>query len=306
MWGPFKKAKLRDYPKFKTDLQFRDFETMDISEARLHFDWFVSQSPVRLRCLFAALETLGSRVQDYDFSMNSLLALWRSVAPSFTATGIAKNERPKFDKDVPPTLRRAIAGNDLSLESKSLAVDIGFYIAEVFIRESPSTKWELWLSPEGPRFQPVLVGFRLPLVPYHLVLGSARKHLKAPKDDLLIKPCQVWLKDLEEGEGRAICSACEPSRSPTLSSFFGDFEALELSSGATWNYRLWLDESAEAFLGSTIFGSLAARFAGIPGVYRVVHADREVFLFKADFELEPLRELLWKEFIRAVEDRKRG
>ena len=87
---------------------------------------------------------------------------------------------------------------------------------------------------------------------------------------------------------------------PKIDDFFGTAEPTGSAHDPGWDYRLWVDESAELYLGTGQFDSLQPRFASTPGVDAVAHMDREVFLLRSKLDAARLRELLWPRFVEAA------
>jgi hypothetical protein len=86
---------------------------------------------------------------------------------------------------------------------------------------------------------------------------------------------------------------------PKIDDFFGEVEPTD---DPGWDYRLWVEEWAELYLGTEPFTSLARRFASTPGVTEVEHLDREVFIIKSSLDAVQLRELLWPHFVVAAQE----
>jgi len=89
---------------------------------------------------------------------------------------------------------------------------------------------------------------------------------------------------------------------PKIDDFFGEVEPTGSPHDPGWDYRLWVEEWAEAYLGAEPFASLERRFASTPGVTEVAHMDREEFLIKSRLDAEQLRELLWPHFVAAAQE----
>ncbi len=85
---------------------------------------------------------------------------------------------------------------------------------------------------------------------------------------------------------------------PKIDDFFGEVSP---ATEDGWNYQLWLEEWAELYLGGEEFASLEKRFASTPGVSRVAHMDREVFLIETE-QLTPaqIRQAFWQHFLQAA------
>ena len=87
---------------------------------------------------------------------------------------------------------------------------------------------------------------------------------------------------------------------PRIDDFFGEVEPVDPKHEAGWDYRLWVEEWAEAYLGTEAFASLERRFKLVPGVATVAHIDREEFLIRSGLNAKQLRDALWKQFVEAA------
>lgn len=160
-----------DYPLPEPPFPVREFQEMTAGEARRHFDWFVAQAPARLELLKRAIAATNGPVDQLDYSRASLVPLWTWVVPR---------------------LGTADAG-DMTVGSKCLVVDVGYYLAEVIIRCAADVHWMLWTDPRGPLNQPVLTGFQVPLVPIDLVSACAWGAIRGKKQASYLKDSyDVW------------------------------------------------------------------------------------------------------------------
>jgi hypothetical protein len=80
-----------------------------------------------------------------------------------------------------------------------------------------------------------------------------------------------------------------------------DFAVDEYLPNIDWPYQLFITEGAESYFGTDVFKSLEARFASIPGIDRVHHEDREVFIIKTGLPRDKLAEALWSHILSASE-----
>ncbi len=85
-------------------------------------------------------------------------------------------------------------------------------------------------------------------------------------------------KSPEWADYAAYCTEHERGLRPKIHDFFGEVGPTGSPNDPGWDYRLWLEEWAEPYLGTEPFASLERRFASTPGVTEVAHMDREVFL----------------------------
>lgn len=157
-------------------LQFRE---MPKAELKVYFDWFMSQIPVRLPILEAAVKaTPGFENWSADFTPESLKALGNWFATQVETRPYTEEELTALKQGVPSWV--PIDDYQLTNKTFSLAVDIAMYWSEVFKRNFPSLRWDQILK--GKRDinygQPVLVGFGIvPLNPVRVMIVLAHQFI---------------------------------------------------------------------------------------------------------------------------------
>ena len=110
----------------------------------------------------------------FDYTRESLVPLWVWAIDQFGVRGLTEEERKQYRETTPEWLRKVRAEpRELTSLTKTLIVDIGFYLADVYRRKHPQIDWALWTKKAGPCNQPFLNGFKIPLVPKDLVSGCA-------------------------------------------------------------------------------------------------------------------------------------
>jgi len=111
---------------------------------------------------------------------------------------MTEEEKNEFYETIPAAAKQVKF--DLRVQTtatKCYALDMGFYVAEVYMQHYPQVHWMLWKGKDMAFNKPVLAGFKLPLVPSDFVGGCAGKKLKGNDDsDVLLKLYRVWEKDL--------------------------------------------------------------------------------------------------------------
>jgi hypothetical protein len=75
---------------------------------------------------------------------------------------------------------------------------------------------------------------------------------------------------------------------------------VEATDEGSWTYIVEIFDGAEYYLGTKIFNSLEKRFSRVPGIKKVKHEDRDMFLVRSKgLSQEQLRKALWEEFLKA-------
>lgn len=170
---------------------------MNEREAVEHYEWFIAQSAPRRVLLLDAVRAIGGKVDECDYTPESLVPLWTSMTPFFEKRKMTNEEKAVFYDEIPAAGRRLKF--DLRVQTTSTlcyALDIGFYVAEVYMRHYPQVHWILWKGKDRGFNKAALSGFKLPLIPMDLVSASVGRHLRDPKDTLLLDRYRVWEKDL--------------------------------------------------------------------------------------------------------------
>ncbi len=187
------------YPAIVPPFRIKAPEAMSLEEARQHFQWFVSQSGARRALLLAAVRATGGEAHRLDYSPQSLIALWQWAKPQASSEAIPPEQLEAFWDSRPEWVRKAgVRPGELTPETQCLAIDIGYYFGEIFIRRCPRVQWALWTERKGPYNKPYLTGFGPPLVPFEPVTACmwAAVKGKSSSDDLYNK-WLAWSEDLE-------------------------------------------------------------------------------------------------------------
>lgn len=163
-------------------LQFRE---MSKQELRAYFKWFQGAMPERIEELASAVKSSpGYEDWKADFSPNSLNAIGEWFATQIEVRPRTHEEIDEFNAKVPYPIEQP--DTELTNRTFSLAMDIGMYLSQVFLRNHPTLKWDQPLG--GKRHidygQPVLVPFyggKVPLNPVGMVVGLAYGLLKGTR-----------------------------------------------------------------------------------------------------------------------------
>lgn len=159
------------------------------SEGRSYFTWFLSEVPQRLAQL---ANVVSSSTPDLAgvlrLSPESLVPLGTWFCSVVTACTKGEDQVTRELSAMSERARRmGVEDWALTTESLSIAVDLGIYLGEVFIKQDPRLRWELCTRPKRDVSynQPVLEGGKMRLDPIQLVVvlayGIARGN-RGPND----------------------------------------------------------------------------------------------------------------------------
>ena len=178
-----------------------DFKNMAKAERRGYCAWFLSQIPIRVPILEAAVrETTGFNTWRADRTRDSLVDLG-----SWFATQVEYRPRTQEEIDAKVTglgFPIPIPDQELTNRTFSLAVDLGMYLAQVLQNNRPSLRWEAMIKTSKRCVdygQPTLVGFKGEVsmncvrIMVSLAYGVAKKNRPG---DRLVELYGVWSSDV--------------------------------------------------------------------------------------------------------------
>lgn len=215
-----------------------------------------------------------------DASVESLRPLWEWLAGR-----LRTKRRWATRRNDPSWVAEGHPADALDAESVALLDGLMSYLRDVFHAET-GFDWELEASdPSSVTYLHfVLDGGRF--VPLNVVNAALRRWSELGEGD---EQLMYWV-----GATVANTKAAAHSESQPLD------VAADPSEVDGFHWHVWVDELAESVLGTEAYESLEGRMAAIPGVERVVHEDREVFLVEApsidrDALVEAVRALIAQE-----------
>ncbi|GIP45168.1 hypothetical protein J45TS6_36270 [Paenibacillus sp. J45TS6] len=133
-----------DYPLMHPPFEIKDFKEMTRKEARVHFNWYVNEIPIRIELLKKAYEfTSNGSETDLDYSPESLIPLWEWFVNDIAeVVNLSKEEIEKKLSETPEWIHSYIKRNKLSVSSQGVALDIGLYLAETLKKNIDSLYWD--------------------------------------------------------------------------------------------------------------------------------------------------------------------
>ena len=153
-------------------LKFREMSKLELKD---YFAWFQSVLPQRLEELTRAIQrTPGFETWQADLTPASL-----ELLGSWFVT--QAETRPRTQDEIQEIESRSsfpieIPGEDLTNRTFSLAMDVGMYLSQVFLKSHSSVRWDQIFSnkKEVDYGQPVLVGFgAVPFNPVRMLVTLA-------------------------------------------------------------------------------------------------------------------------------------
>lgn len=117
------------------------FREMSKKELRDYFHWFIESMPDRIRELTAAVQqTPGFEAWQADKTPFSLDMLGEWLAGQV-------EERPRTLEEIQEIKSRSsfpidISEKELTNKTFSLAMDVGMYVSQVFLKNHPSLRWD--------------------------------------------------------------------------------------------------------------------------------------------------------------------
>jgi hypothetical protein len=123
-----------------------DFKDMGKREAKKHFNWYISQVPIRIDILKQAYDfTRGITSIDLDNSPESLIKLWEWFIPQICVVAKTDDEI----KSIPKEFISFVNSNKISFETLALAQDISIYFAYTFIYNYSQLSWGMHFKPKS-------------------------------------------------------------------------------------------------------------------------------------------------------------
>ena len=178
-----------------------DFQSKTKEELKLYAKWFEENKESRLQELIKAVKTTkGYENWEADYSPESLKMLGKWFEENVETEKLSEEEYKEKRAAVPDYIE--IQDWDITIKTRSLAVDIGIYFGEVFIKNHKGLKWEQYLTRSKYHMDKghmVIKGFgKIRLnsiwVIYVLASGLAKKTKKGTR---LYELYNVWEQYLE-------------------------------------------------------------------------------------------------------------
>lgn len=177
------------------------FKEMDKKELKDYSKWFHEVRPTRIQELTRAIKhTHGFEQWEPDVSPESLndLGAWFASKVSTRERSLAEIE--EIESRLPYPIE--IEGVELTNMTFSLAIDVGMYLSEVFLRNYPTIRWDQQFGSKNfvDYGQPVLVGFGVvPFNPVRVAITLAYGIAKGQSNSSRLREIyNIWAEKVSE------------------------------------------------------------------------------------------------------------
>ena len=175
------------------------FPSMTKQQLKEFFVWFQDVIPERLDVLIKAVhETPGFESWDPDFSPESLDGLGNWFAGEVETRQRSADEMAAIESTLKFPIE--ISTDELTLRTFSIALDIGIYLSQVFMKNYPNLEWfvDLRNKRHADYGRPALKGFRVcQFNPVRVAIVIAYGLADKSKDGSRLRDLyEVWRKDV--------------------------------------------------------------------------------------------------------------
>lgn len=228
------------------------------ADAEAFFERYVATAPARLEWFTEQILALTGEAP--RSSLDDLPRLATCV------TDVAGEER---DVDPPEWYQPELAQAGWSPFGAAMADGLFYLLAEIY-RSELGASWVLNTDRGHLYFHQPVMSVRLAVPPWVRIatLEMVRRGMESPNRlaEVMSVAIEAAREELHQGDQPA-----DPIR-VSVDPLLGHPE---------FTHQIWIDEDAESRLGQDLFNGLWKRFESIPGVEKVIHEDREIFLARA-------------------------
>lgn len=188
-----------EYKFMEPPLEVLTFKAMTKNESLRHYEWYISEIPIRMEQLRNAYAfTSGKNCLGLDYSKESLVKLWgwyldnvEIVEKDHSELQIEFNQNPDWVKGY-------IQSKKIELGWLSVAMDIGIYFSESLVRANQNLKWGVVTTPKTLVYvnKPVVKGFRANIcLDSSIVLSTMTKKVidGVSTEESLAELFDIWL-----------------------------------------------------------------------------------------------------------------
>lgn len=164
-------------------------DEMTIEEGRQHFEWYTGISEERSDYL---LEFSSDHcMKSLQFSPESLVDLWDALSWGIKGRKIKPNKSHLSQMEIEMGLDKPYIMPDGF--TCILAFDLGHIYYRIFKKYYPHLSWSIGLKKDGQFNQPVVKGFKVPLVPEELALSCLTSGVKKKAKPTILLDCyRIW------------------------------------------------------------------------------------------------------------------
>ncbi len=195
---------MKDYEIIKPPFSL-EFNSMSKEELKGYYKWYLNIIPERMKILERAVKsTKGYEDWKADYSPDSLIKLGQWFYENVETRKLTEEEIKAVYDNSPEWFREVeIEDWELTRKTISLSIDIGMYLANVFIKNHPQVKWYHCIRCSKNNIdygKPVLKGFgKVSFEPTNMSLVQAYSIVRGKKKgEGLRRIYDIWSKDIKE------------------------------------------------------------------------------------------------------------
>ena len=149
------------YPLMDPPVNEKDFSKMSKKEAEKVFEWYTKEIPHRLSLLKKAYLLSGGEGDIFDYSSDSLKALWSWYIKNVNVVPKSEEEYQKQVRALPAHIGSFVLKDKVEMVWVQIAMDIGIYMALCLLKHGGRLKWGIFFKPRTLYSvnRPVIVGF---------------------------------------------------------------------------------------------------------------------------------------------------
>lgn len=188
---------MNDYKLMIAPFEHDGFRNLSKKQAEEYFQWYISQSTVRISQLCDYIHKTSGMTFSRDYTPISFVDLWSWFETQISVVKKSEEEYQSELKQSPEWLHSSIPKEKLSVRTLALITDISFYFAETFIKNNPLVKWGYFTKPKNEVSvnMPVLLGFKsnIKLDPRRIVWVCAQKSSEQHDKNRLLNVYHTWV-----------------------------------------------------------------------------------------------------------------
>lgn len=191
-----------EYPLMAPPFHIKNFDEMSETDAKEHYEWYLSEIPNRLKLLETSVKVLKPKQDiEFDFTKESLIGLWSWYLDNVEIVQKTEEEYQLEVNNSNSMTRKSIMKEKITIGWLAIAMDISIYFAECFVRNNEVLQWGLMTKPKSLACvnKPVVIGFRhnMQLDATNILFVQTRKILKGlKKKDALLQLYDNWVNHI--------------------------------------------------------------------------------------------------------------
>lgn len=187
---------MNEYKLMLPPFEYKDFRGLSKKQAEEYFQWYIGQTDLRIRQLWAYIQSTGKNNFSCEYTPESLVGLWEWFEPHIYLEEKNSEDFLMELSKTPEWLHSSIPKEEFTTMTLALIVDISFYFAKTFIMRNPNIVWGYFTKPKNEVSvnMPVLLGFKsnMKLDPRRIVSVCARKSYRESNPNRLFDIYNVW------------------------------------------------------------------------------------------------------------------